>query len=447
MEEQNNNLQTPDFENYNFDDQEPEAKQKTPMPKSAVAVMVISIIVAISCIIPMLITLLAKGGSPVMFVDEECYLVVNGITTEYKVHSFGDGWEVYDEGEGNCEDKVFYRMCYQCEALEWRKGSYEDHQFALASDGLYHWQQCQNCEAVEDQTVHTATEDGICEVCFTPIGTEGVTYQLSQDGTYAIVTGYNGSESRVMIAGKYDGVPVTAISDKAFDYDSNITAVVIPSGVTTIGRQAFYYCTNLSEVVIPDSVTVIGDLAFFSCDDELYKVYNSAKYVRSGNNPYAVLIETVEKNLSTYELHEDTRIIANGVFKNCTRLTEITIPNGVTAISDSAFYGCHMLNTITIPNSVKAIGEYAFQGCINLKSVELPEGIKSIGKHTFYNCVRLTSVVIPKSVTTIGDYAFNGCSDLTDVYYRGSQSEWQAITRAQGNNALTGATVHYNYAN
>ena len=93
MEEQNKNLQDQNFEGYNFendnlDDQQSPKKQKTPMPRSAVAVMVISIIVAVSCIIPMLITLLATGGEPVMFVNEDCYLVVDGVTTEYKVHNF-----------------------------------------------------------------------------------------------------------------------------------------------------------------------------------------------------------------------------------------------------------------------------------------------------------------------------------------------------------------------
>ena len=83
-----------------------------------------------------------------------------------------------------------------------------------------------------------------------------------------------------------------------------------------------------------------------------------------------------------------------GAFRDCTGLTSITIPNGVTAIGDGAFYGCTGLTSITIPNSVTAIGHGAFQGCTGLTSVTIPNSVKSIGSGAFADCSNITTVLL-----------------------------------------------------
>ena len=49
-------------------------------------------------------------------------------------------------------------------------------------------------------------------------------------------------------------------------------------------------------------------------------------------------------------------------FYGCSGLTSLTIPSGVTSISDLAFEGCSGLTSLTIPSSVTSIGWYAFSG-------------------------------------------------------------------------------------
>ena len=58
--------------------------------------------------------------------------------------------------------------------------------------------------------------------------------------------------------------------------------------------------------------------------------------------------------------------IGNGAFYNCTKLTEIIIPDSVTSIGNSAFYWCTKLTEIIIPDSVTSIGNYAFYRCTSL---------------------------------------------------------------------------------
>ena len=47
------------------------------------------------------------------------------------------------------------------------------------------------------------------------------------------------------------------------------------------------------------------------------------------------------------------------------------------------------------------------------------------------------------TVTAIGDEAFYGCYSLTDVYYTGSEEDWNKISIEDGNEWLTDATIHF----
>ena len=117
----------------------------------------------------------------------------------------------------------------------------------------------------------------------------------------------------------------------------------------------------------------------------------------------------------------------------------------VTSIGSAAFNYCTSLTSIVIPDSVTTIDGYAFNRCTSLTSVVIPDSVTTIGSYAFEDCDSLTSIVIPDSVTTIGDGAFAGCISWMNVFYTGTEEEWNQIVIRYGNEALENATIHYNY--
>ena len=494
----------------------------------------------------------ADGNLVITFTDGTTQTI---ITPENQhTHTFGD-WRNHNT-LSSCEDQLYYRICSGCSDIEWRAGTYEDHDFETVTtpptcqaggfdtktcvncgkvevcnetpisdhnydteyttDNSFHWNVCTNCSATTTKVEHTLGDDGFCTVCEAPIGpTEGLIYELSDDETYAILVAYEGTATKVKIAEEYMGVPVTIIGDRVFYDSDNITSVIIPDSVTSIGTRAFAHCsslanvtigngvafigeyafyecgslanvtfgnsvttisgyaftycysltsitipdsttsigssafencTSLASVIIPDSITSIGHGAFSDCNSALYTEYKYGKYVKSGDNPYAVLIDITNSNFSVYTIHEDTKTISHSAFYGCSRLIEITIPNGVTSIGDDAFRECSNLISVILGDSVTYIGDNAFDSCYNLKSVVIPNSVTSIGERAFSWCSTLAKVVIGDSVTFIGECAFLSCESLTDVYYTGTEEEWAAITIESVNDYLKNATIHYNYA-
>ena len=220
---------------------------------------------------------------------------------------------------------------------------------------------------------------------------------------------------------------VTSIGNYAFSQCHSLINVTIGNGVTTIGDSAFSRCYSLTSVTVPDSVTRVKNAAFDFCTNLIFNTYDNGCYLGNDYNPYVVLVEAKNKNITRCTIHPDTKVISAGAFERCESLTAITIPDGVTYIDRSVFYYCTSLTAITIPDSVTTIGYRAFDECASLTSVTIGNSVTKIDEYAFYECTSLTSITIPDSVTSIGWNAFYNCTSLTSVTFKDT-SGWY-ITR------------------
>lgn len=281
------------------------------------------------------------------------------------------------------------------------------------------------------------------------------------------VVGYNSFKflrddvlsKEVYIPYTYEGIPVVAISPRAFE-DTDITKVTLPKTLLAIGDKAFYNST-VEELNIPASVLDIANGAF-SCCKSLTSVSveeGNARYNMAGN--FLMDGSTLVRGFSAGVIGADVLEIGAGAFRGCDALTEITVPATVTKIGDGAFAGCPNLvsatiesaltklpsnmfdgctsltsvvlpdtlkeygyaafratafTEFTIPGGVEIVGADAFAACSNLATVSIGEGVKELGGSAFKNCVSLEELIVPKGALKLGGNLCNGCTNLSKVW-------------------------------
>ena len=120
--------------------------------------------------------------------------------------------------------------------------------------------------------------------------------------------------------------------------------------------------------------------------------------------------------LTSLSLPSGITSMGDEAFSGCSGLTSLSLPSGLTSIGYNAFSGCSGLTSLSLPSGLTSIDFNAFSGCSGLTSLSLPSGLTSIGVGAFSGCSGLTSLSLPSGLTSIGDVAFSGCSGLTSIY-------------------------------
>ena len=95
-----------------------------------------------------------------------------------------------------------------------------------------------------------------------------LSYTLSEDGTYYVVSGTDGvATDALVIPATYEGLPVREIADGAFRGQKHFSSLRFEkdSTLSVIGRGAFEDCSGLVKVELPPSLEIIGADAFLGC--------------------------------------------------------------------------------------------------------------------------------------------------------------------------------------
>ena len=226
---------------------------------------------------------------------------------------------------------------------------------------------------------------------------------------------------------------VTAIGGSAFAACTGLEELVIPNSLTTIGVSTFAGCTGLNgTLTIPNSVTTIGEGAFSGCigieeitipnsvtqiyADAFYGCDNLSKVNISSLEAWCGIVFGMMISGGYYSRESSNPIYyAHHLYLNGQEVTDLVIPESITAINSYAFYGGSGFNSITLGNAVTTIGNYAFSGCTGLTNLTIGDAVTTIGESAFEGCTGLTSLTISKSVISISGSIIRNCPSLTSL--------------------------------
>ncbi len=237
-------------------------------------------------------------------------------------------------------------------------------------------------------------------------------FELSKksDGTYE-VTGYSGDNAGLNIPEAYNDVLITSIGEAAFNGFSTpyYNQVVVPKSIKTIGSAAFLFADSLNNVVLNEGLESIGDNAFESC-----------------------------KLLTNINLPSTLKTLGNDVFADDVMLSKITVNEGGAYFSSdgTVLYNADKTKLVKYPSAASG------------NSYTVPYTVSEISDSAFTQTRYLKSLTIPLSVTKIGAKAFSNDNaeytySITDIYFLGTEEEWNKITKGSGNTMLSSVTVHY----
>ena len=200
-----------------------------------------------------------------------------------------------------------------------------------------------------------------------------------------------------------------AITIDATDFDAPIISNTCSGGKgvilfdgepTTIGEHAFYECSTLTSISIPDSITEIGTAAFGESLTSVYitdlAAWCAIQFIDASANPL---------------FH------AGNLYLNNELVTDLVIPEGITAINSFAFVMWSGLTSVTMPDSVTTIGDHAFWSCSALTTATIGSGVTKIGGHAFWFCSALTNIYCkPTTPPTLGATVFSRIAANATIY-------------------------------
>lgn len=217
----------------------------------------------------------------------------------------------------------------------------------------------------------------------------GIRYSILSDTEVKVVSN-EGLSGTVTIPSSIRSYSVVAIEHNAFENNTGITSVFIPSTVRSIGYSAFYGCTGLTTVDNQSQTDRIESYVFNGC-----------------NNLQNITIPSTIVNIGSY------------AFFGCSSLRSISLPASLQSIDNHAFKESGLVS-IHFPEGVSDIGDWSFEACNNLVYVRLPLKATRLNDGIFFRCNALKSITIPANYNQFDNNSLGDCPNLSSVYYLGT---------------------------
>ena len=311
----------------------------------------------------------------------------------------------------------------------------EDSQLELIGNGAFQWSNLRKITLPDTvQAIDLAAFASCQELSQVTFGA---------DSKCTVLGGYAFSGTRML---KQIKVPdsVRSFGELCF-YQSGLEEIEIGAGLTEIGEGALSYCQNLQDITVDKDNTVFGsyDGVLFNAEKTKLMFYPAAK-------------------TGAYTLPKTTEMIAGYAFAGASKLTEVTLNDGLIEIGRYAFSDCESLQTPVFPEGLERISENAFENCSSMtEKCLIPKSVSALGRFAFAYDYNLTAIeiepesklnrlgygvfgycgiedfTVPENVSTMGQEVFTGCKNLVTMTFEGeSQLERLAAWTFNGADAL-----------
>ena len=134
-------------------------------------------------------------------------------------------------------------------------------------------------------------------------------------------------------------------------------------------------------------------------------------------------------------------IVENGILKAIDiESSTITIPAEIIRIGKGVFRGSKVTSVKFEGEKLRSIDDDAFRDCTRLKNIMIPEGVIQIGDNAFYGCLSLEYIGIPESVVLVGDNILGNCN--RNLIIIGKDQSEAASVASKYNLPLIGDYIH-----
>lgn len=299
------------------------------------------------------------------------------------------------------------------------------------------WMQISGVENVPSSCKVTCSDDNDTGYVFREIDSNtvaiyGTTPQTFEGGNVSLPSSYNNKS-------------VVAIDENAFNNNTVITGVVIPTSITKIDNNAFKNCSNLESVDIVNMHTSVSSNSFDGCSNiksvklfstQLLDVVNSSKNVIESINIVggtSLESETINEfsMLNSIELN-NINLLKDKYITNCYNLRRVSL-HSIKQIEskNGVLYNCPRLSTIDINfASGCSIGQTTNMFANTNSSYvqfNIHENMTTIPARLFARCDCIDSFVSHRKIRSIGNDAFAYSTltsiDLSSLTLKGSVSK------------------------
>ena len=196
---------------------------------------------------------------------------------------------------------------------------------------------------------------------------------------------------------------VTSIGNYAF-HSAKLTSLVFESRTSELSLGnvgVFQSCTSLASITLTEGITAIGQDCFNSAPIVTFVLPDSVTEIK--NSAFANC-----KKLTTFTINPTSNLktLGSQVFKDGISLTSFYFPNSLTSIGSNLFIynNGSLKEIINFENcGVTSIPEGVFSQCSGLTEVKFPYGVTEINGKDLLKWADLDSITLPQTLTTISN--------------------------------------------